>query len=212
MAEETSATKEEVTKLKHAFFKKKEIIRKAESRRKLPWESQAGWEFCFCCALVFDMETTKYTASLALLIQKDKSRKAVWTANTPEKSKDLVDKVVGKAKANLEKWEQNAKNFKHPAHWKAQEFLIQYNLAKSLQELNCKGVSVPSSVLMQNYIDAWGPQPWTEHTSAHLSRLAEAKKAKKWRNSFRARWNFKYAKMNEQTPLQEDDVAKKVAS
>ena len=209
MADVPPTTKEEVKRLQGDLNRKKDSMRKAKSREDLPWEAQVGWDFCFQCALVFEKETTKYTASLALLLQKDHSRKKVWSADSEAKGKELVNKVVEKAKENKEKWEQAYNNCQHGAHWKAEEVLNQYQLAKTLQELNCKGVSVPSSVLMQNYIDLWGPQPWTEQTAAHIKRLADPKKAKKWRNSFRKKWNFKYAKMSDQTPIHDDDVSMK---
>lgn len=98
----------------------------------------------------------------------------------------------------------------NPKYVAAQARWLRWSTAQWLMMQNMKGLSIPSPLVIEDYISKWGPRPYSVDVSSHVDHFNNPNFRRKWLQSLRSDLNFMYGSLPIHGVMTEAEKRRKV--
>ena len=164
-----------------------------------------GFKILMCCLVLLEVPWTIIAAiAVAKLRRCNRSRSSPeWP---PEKTQRLAKDGL-KLRPSLTTEIDNPSN---EVFHSARTWVAECKLAIWVLQQNRKGISVPASLAVDQYLTSWGIGPHAPKVATHLTKFTKQKAWKKWLAMFRQTWGFTFASCPRGPTLAPEAIANKV--
>ena len=144
-----------------------------------------AFKIMICILVLLEVPWTMIGAiALGYTKLKTKSR------SSPDWPSEKIKRIARQGLALMPNLPHIIDDFNHPQIHMARKWLAECKLAMWCLHQNQKGIAVPTTLAIDNYMSFWGMGPHIEKVRLHLNQFNQKKRRANWMQHFKKVWDF----------------------